>query len=61
MRDACDLGYLVTVVTDACATHSQERHDWSFRNNAGYARQRTTDEMVKKSRSGLWDRQQHVQ
>jgi ureidoacrylate peracid hydrolase len=45
-RDACDLGYLVTIVTDACATHSRDRHDWSLRNNRGYARQRTTDEMV---------------
>ena len=32
--------------TDACATHSQERHDWSLRNNRGYARQRTTDELL---------------
>ena len=46
VRDACDLGYLVTVVTDACATHSQERHDWSLRNNRGYARQMTTAAMV---------------
>jgi ureidoacrylate peracid hydrolase len=46
VRDACDLGYLVTVVTDACATLSQERHDWSLRNNQGYCRQRTTGEMV---------------
>ena len=46
VRDACDLGYLVTVVTDACATHRQERHDWSLRNNRGYARQRTTDELL---------------
>ena len=46
VRDACDLGYLVTVLTDACATHSQERHDWSLRNNQGYARQRTTDQIV---------------
>jgi ureidoacrylate peracid hydrolase len=45
-RDACDLGYLVTIVTDACATHSQDRHDWSLRNNRGYARQRTTSEIV---------------
>lgn len=60
VRDACDLGYLVTVVTDACATHSQERHDWSLRNNAGYARQRTTDEMVKEVERFV-GRQQHVQ
>jgi ureidoacrylate peracid hydrolase len=46
VRDACDLGYLVTTVTDACATLSQERHDWSLRNNRGYCRQRTTAEMV---------------
>lgn len=46
VRDACDLGYLVTTVTDACATHSQERHDWSLRNNRGYARQIGTDAML---------------
>ena len=45
-RDACDLGYLVTLATDACATHSRERHEWSLRNNRGYARQRTTAELV---------------
>ena len=46
VRDACDLGYLVTTVTDACATLSQERHDWSLRNNKGYSRQVTTEAMV---------------
>jgi ureidoacrylate peracid hydrolase len=46
VRDACDLGYLVTVATDACATHSTERHEWSLRNNRGYCRQRTTAELV---------------
>jgi ureidoacrylate peracid hydrolase len=46
IRDACDLGYLVTAVTDACVTQSQERHDWSLRNNRGYCRQRTTAEMT---------------
>ena len=46
VRDACALGYLVTTVTDACATHSQERHDWSLRNNRGYARQVTTEAML---------------
>jgi ureidoacrylate peracid hydrolase len=45
-RDACDLGYLVTIATDACATHSRERHEWSLRNNRGYARQRTSAELV---------------
>jgi ureidoacrylate peracid hydrolase len=46
LRDACDLGYLVTVVTDACATHSMDRHEWALRNNRGYARQRTTSELI---------------
>jgi ureidoacrylate peracid hydrolase len=46
VRDACDLGYLVTCVTDACATLTPERHDWSLRNNGGYCRQRTTDQVV---------------
>ena len=42
VRDACDLGYLVTVPTDACATLSAERQEWSLRNNRGYCRQLTT-------------------
>jgi ureidoacrylate peracid hydrolase len=46
VRDACDLGYLVTVPTDACATLSAERHEWSLRNNRGYCRQRTTREIL---------------
>lgn len=46
VRDACDLGYLVTVPTDACATLSIERHEWSLRNNRGYCRQRTTRELL---------------
>jgi ureidoacrylate peracid hydrolase len=46
VRDACDLGYLVTVPTDACVTLSTERHEWSLRNNRGYCRQRTTRELL---------------
>ena len=46
IRDACDLGYLVTCPTDACATLSQDRHDWSLRNNRGYCRQITTAALV---------------
>jgi ureidoacrylate peracid hydrolase len=46
VRDACDLGYLVTVPTDACLTLSAERHDWSLRNNRGYCRQRSTGEIL---------------
>lgn len=46
IRDACDLGYLVTVVTDACATYSQERHDNALNEIKGYCRQRTTDQII---------------
>jgi ureidoacrylate peracid hydrolase len=46
VRDACDLGYLVTTVTDACLSLSEERHNWALRNNRGYCRQRNTDEIV---------------
>ena len=46
VRDACDLGYLVTVPTDACLTLSQDRHDWALRNNRGYCRQRTTQQLL---------------
>jgi ureidoacrylate peracid hydrolase len=42
VRDACDLGYLVSVAVDACATQSQARHEASLANNAGYCRQVTT-------------------
>jgi ureidoacrylate peracid hydrolase len=46
VRDACDLGYLVTVPTDACVTLSSERHEWSLRNNRGYCRQLTTEQLL---------------
>ena len=36
VRDAADRGYLVTVVEDACATYSQERHDAALRAYSGY-------------------------
>lgn len=46
IRDACDLGYLVTEVTDACLTYSQERHDHSLRTVSGYCRQMTTQALL---------------
>ena len=46
VRDACDLGYLVTLITDACATYSQERHETSLSHIKGYCRQRATDEFL---------------
>lgn len=46
IRDACDLGYLVTEVTDACLTYTQDRHDHSLRTIKGYCRQVTTQEIL---------------
>ncbi|MGF6313137.1 ureidoacrylate peracid hydrolase [Bradyrhizobium sp. i1.8.4] len=47
VRDACDLGYLVTLVPDACATYSQERHDNTLRAIKGYCRQVPTEALIK--------------
>jgi len=47
IRDACDLGYLVTQVTDACLTLTQARHDNSLAAIRGYCRQVTTEELVR--------------
>ena len=46
VRDACDLGYLVTTVTDACVTMSEERQLSALRNSRGYSRQRTTNAVI---------------
>lgn len=46
IRDACDLGYLVTQVTDACLTYTPERHDNSLNAIEGYCRQVTAAELV---------------
>ena len=46
VRDACDLGYLVTLVSDASTTYSAERHDQSLLGIRGYCRQRQTEEIM---------------
>jgi ureidoacrylate peracid hydrolase len=46
VRDACDLGYLVTLVVDGSLTYSQERHEASLRAVGGYCRHRTVAEMI---------------
>ncbi len=46
VRDACDLGYLVTLVPDACATYTEERQEASVRAIKGYCRQLTTAALV---------------
>ena len=46
VRDACDLGYLVTLVPDACATYSQERQDNTLKAIKGYCRQVYTEALI---------------
>eukprot|EP01025_Chloroclados_australasicus_P001864 TRINITY_DN10447_c0_g2_i1.p1 TRINITY_DN10447_c0_g2~~TRINITY_DN10447_c0_g2_i1.p1 ORF type:complete len:235 (-),score=5.41 TRINITY_DN10447_c0_g2_i1:245-949(-) len=46
VRDACDLGYKVTLVEDACATMGQLRHENSIRLIQGYCRQRNTEDLI---------------
>ena len=46
VRDACDIGYLVTLVPDACATYSDQRHDDSLRAIKGYCRQVATEALI---------------
>jgi ureidoacrylate peracid hydrolase len=46
VRDACDLGYLVTLVNDACVTDNAERHEQSLIGIRGYCRQRRTNELL---------------
>ncbi|HCY88457.1 MAG TPA: cysteine hydrolase [Desulfobacteraceae bacterium] len=46
VRDACDLGYLVTLVPDACATYTAERHRTAIDHIRGYCRQRLTDALL---------------
>ncbi len=51
VRDACDLGFLVTLIEDGCATMTQERHDATLRAIKGYCRQRKTDQVLAELRS----------
>ena len=53
VRDACDLGYLVTLVPDACATYSQERHNNSLGTIKGYCRQMNTDALIAEIKEGV--------
>ncbi|WP_112833352.1 isochorismatase family cysteine hydrolase [Ensifer sp.] len=50
VRDAADRGYLVTVVNDACATYSPERHEGALRAYSGYCWTTDTDTVVSRIR-----------
>ena len=47
VRDGCDRGFLVTLIEDACATHSQQRHNESLIGVKGYCRIKKTEEVLK--------------
>ena len=46
IRDACDLGYLVTQVTDACATYTEARQTASLNAIKGYCRQLSPEALL---------------
>jgi len=46
VRDACDRGFLVTMVADACTTPSQAAHENSLKAIKGYCRTVDTAELV---------------
>jgi ureidoacrylate peracid hydrolase len=52
VRDGCDLGYLVTLVTDACATYSPSRHEHALAEIKGYCRQVTTAQILTELEGG---------
>ena len=46
VRDGCDRGFLMTLVDDACATTSEQRHRDALVGFKGYCRIRTTAELL---------------
>ncbi len=46
VRDGCDRGFLMTVVEDACAANTEQRHEESLIGISGYCRRRTTDALI---------------
>ena len=56
VRDGCDRGYLMTVVEDACAADSNERHEESLIGIRGYCRRRTTEDLVAELPTDSWEK-----
>jgi nicotinamidase-related amidase len=46
VRDGCDRGFLMTLIDDACATSSEQRHQEALIGFKGYCRIRTTDQVI---------------
>ncbi len=48
VRDACDLGFLVSLVSDGCSTVTKERHEFTIHTlKDRYTRIATTDQVIK--------------
>lgn len=47
VRDAADLGYLVTVAEDACAAHSEDEHKKGLFGMKGFCRIMTTNDILR--------------
>ena len=47
VRDGCDKGFLITLIDDACATHTESRHINSLSAIKGYCRIRNTEDLLK--------------
>ena len=52
IRDGCDRGYLMTLIDDACATHSAQRHRESLIGIRGYCRVRDTTQVIAELEAG---------
>ena len=50
IKDAADLGYLVTMVTDCCVTYTEDRHLAAIEMVKGYCRQRTLEGLMEELR-----------
>lgn len=57
VRDAADRGFYPICISDACATHTNQRHANALGAFAGYCRTLTTDEMLAEMPSDTGDRE----
>jgi ureidoacrylate peracid hydrolase len=46
VRDGCDRGFMMTLIDDACATFSEQRHKEALIGFKGYCRTRTSDQVI---------------
>ena len=51
VRDGCDRGFLMTLVDDACATRSEQRHREALIGFKGYCRVRSSSQLLEELRA----------